>query len=100
MINSKQQPNIWLQMQDLEFEGLIKSKLKVIKPAKHLLSETTCQKMDVINVLIRNPSRFIFLLVSNTIGENSRIIILSQYWPPASELIGKVNLQRLRLGPD
>ena len=48
-----------------------------------------------------NPLGFIygFLLVSNTIGEDSHIIILSQYWPAAPELIGKVNLQRLRLGP-
>ncbi len=67
---------------DLGFEGLIKSKLKVIKPAKHLLFlKQHVKKRDVINVQIPNPLRFIygFLSVSSTIGEDSHIIILSQY---------------------
>lgn len=69
----------------LDLRGLIKSKLKIIKPAKHLLllkqHVKKKKKKDVINVLIPNPLRFIygFLLVSNTIGEDSHIIILSQY---------------------
>lgn len=67
---------------DPGFEGLIKSKLKVIKPAKHLsFLKQHVKKKDVINVLIPNPPCFIygFLLVSNTIGEDSRVIIQSQY---------------------
>lgn len=67
---------------DPGFEGLIKSKLKVIKPAKHLsFLKQHVKKKDVINVLIPNPPCFIygFLLVSNTTGEDSRVIIQSQY---------------------
>lgn len=69
----------------LDLGGLIKSKLKVIKPAKHLpFSKQHVQKKrggDVIKVLIPNPPCFIygFLLVSNTIGEDSHAIIQSQY---------------------
>lgn len=82
IINSKLQPKIWQQTRNLGFKGLIKSKLKVIKTKKHLLFlKQHVKRKDVINVQIPNPLRFIcgFLLVSNTIGADSHIIILSQY---------------------
>lgn len=58
-----QETSILQEVHDLGFKGLIKSKLKVIKPEKHLLffRKQHIKKRDVINVLIPNPPHALFV---------------------------------------